>query len=107
LYPYLYKLQEADAYARDPAYLQISLDELAEIRERYDRVVGEKQCVKLSQLAVTGRDLMEIGYTSGREMGQILNLLLEQVLDRPEYNQREILLQAAAKLRNNTGDINE
>ncbi len=107
LYPYLHKLQEADAYARDPAYLQISLDELAEIRERYDRVVGEKQCVKLSQLAVTGRDLMEIGYTSGREMGQILNLLLEQVLDRPEYNQREILLQAAAKLRNNTGDINE
>ncbi len=106
LYPYLHSLQEADAQGRDPRYLRVSLDELEEIQERYDRIVREKQCVKLSQLAVTGRDLMGIGFSSGREMGQILNLLLEQVLDHPEYNQREVLLSVAGKLREKTGESN-
>jgi tRNA nucleotidyltransferase (CCA-adding enzyme) len=41
---------------------------------------------------VNGRDLMEHGVQSGKNMGQVLNRLLEHVLEKPEDNQKEILL---------------
>jgi hypothetical protein len=54
----------------------------------------------IKDLAVDGRDvvaavvergLKPAGYRQGREIGHILNLLREQVIDRPELNTRDAL----------------
>ncbi len=50
-----------------------------EIRERND-------CLTLKQLAVTGKDLIAAGVKPGKEMGEILNRMLEEVLEHPEHN---------------------
>lgn len=51
--------------------------------------------VNLKELAVDGRDLMAAGMKPGPALGKTLNALMEQVLEQPECNTREYLLNAA------------
>ena len=63
-------------------------------RQLLDRLRQEDPCLSLSQLAVTGRDLMDLGYT-GKAIGQCLQTLLDQVMEDRLPNRREALLEAA------------
>lgn len=49
-------------------------------------------------LAVTGRDLIAMGMKPGRELGDMLQKLLELVLEHPEQNTREQLLEKVKEL---------
>ena len=59
-----------------------------------DAIAGSGECVTLSQLAVTGRDFPQL---TGKAVGQTLHMLLQHVLEHPQDNTREILLQLAQK----------
>lgn len=52
--------------------------------------------MSLKDLAVTGRDLIGAGWEPGRKLGVVLQKLLELVLERPDCNTRERLLEEAA-----------
>lgn len=67
-------------------------ERLDKVKEAYETIINEHQCVSLKTLAVTGKDLIEAGYKPGREIGETLNRLLEVVLVDPQKNQKEILL---------------
>jgi tRNA nucleotidyltransferase (CCA-adding enzyme) len=57
------------------------------------RIRAEKQPLQISDLAVTGSDLMqELGLPEGRAVGQLLRILLDRVLDDPALNRRDLLL---------------
>ena len=55
-------------------------------------VLKSGECFSVRHLAVTGTDLVEMGL-KGKELGEMLNFLLEYVMDYPENNRRELLLQ--------------
>ncbi len=57
-----------------------------EIRDRGD-------CLDLKHLAVNGQDLIAVGIRPGKEMGRSLEELLDRVLENPERNQKEVLLE--------------
>ena len=42
---------------------------------------------------------MDMGVPQGKEIGQILSWLLDQVLEDPRLNEREILMQMAEEKR--------
>ena len=48
---------------------------------------------------MSGADLLAAGFPQGRLLGQILNGLLEEVLEHPEYNEKALLLQKAEAFR--------
>ena len=48
--------------------------------------------ISLKMLAVTGADLIAAGVKPGRELGEMLNHMLEDVLQYPEHNTKEYLL---------------
>ena len=50
---------------------------------------------RLADLAVRGRDLIEIGFHEGPARGRVLAVLLDEVLDEPARNTRETLLDRA------------
>ncbi|MBI4500117.1 MAG: CCA tRNA nucleotidyltransferase [Gemmatimonadetes bacterium] len=54
--------------------------------------------VKLSQLAVTGEDLIAEGVPADKRMGEILRRLLDAVLEDPARNNRDALLDLARAL---------
>ena len=59
------------------------------------RLAGD--CLDLKHLAVNGRDLMSAGVRPGKDMGEILNRMLQEVLEHPENNQKEILMSMFVK----------
>ena len=63
----------------------------AEISDVIDEVVARGDCTSVKALAIGGQDMMALGL-SGRAIGQMLNAALEIVLEKPEMNTRETLL---------------
>jgi putative nucleotidyltransferase with HDIG domain len=53
---------------------------------------------RIADLAVTGDDLIELGFTPGPALGDALRSLLDVVLDEPELNNRDELLARAKAL---------
>ena len=56
-------------------------------------IEAENACLSIRDLAVSGHDLMDLGYR-GPAIGQALQFLLEQVLDERVENEKEALLKA-------------
>lgn len=54
-----------------------------------------RPAIAVTDLAVRGNDLMEIGVEPGPRLGEILRKLLGMVLERPELNTRQQLLELA------------
>lgn len=91
LFPYYLAVRMADAKAQSSYRRREKVENIIEMRRLYQKALLENECVTLRQLAVSGRDLMELGMKPGREMGSMLSELLEYVIDDPARNQKEIL----------------
>ena len=55
-------------------------------------------CTELRNLKISGRDLMEAGFPAGKQLGEILQKLLCEVLDNPKFNEYNYLLKRAIEL---------
>lgn len=97
LFPKLLEVQRADVLAQSTYQQEDKLSDLKRIEELYHRILEEKQCLSLKDLAVTGRDLIQAGMKPGKELGICLSQLLEVVLEDPEKNNKEELLEIALK----------
>lgn len=87
------ELQQADMSSKgtaEPGDLEI----FQEIRRMLEEIRREDSCLKVTDLAVNGEDLMTLGY-QGRQIGTCLHWLLEQVLEETLPNDRQALLLAA------------
>jgi tRNA nucleotidyltransferase (CCA-adding enzyme) len=72
---------------------------LTELEQRISAVVTTNQALTIKDLQVTGKNLIEqLGITSGPVIGELLRKLLEEVLEAPEHNERERLLERAREL---------
>ncbi len=67
----------------------------------YADIRRKNQALSVRDLAVNGRDLLDIGIPAGPRIGETLFELLELVLEQPEMNNREALLNAAASFIQN------
>ena len=57
-------------------------------------VLKSGECFSMKHLAISGDDLTALGL-KGRELGEMLNFLLDYVIEYPENNRRELLLSLA------------
>lgn len=96
----LFEINYADNMAKNPEYLQAKLDNLREAKSLYNTIIRNKDCVEMKTLEITGKDLINIGYKQGKEIGKVLNHLLEKVIEDPLLNKRETLLEIAYKIKN-------
>ncbi|MCY9737513.1 CCA tRNA nucleotidyltransferase [Paenibacillus alvei] len=65
---------------------------LEELQRLCHEVINEKQPMSLKDLAINGDDLIKAGIKPSREMGAILNNLLDLVIDDPSLNDKEKLM---------------
>lgn len=72
-------------------------EDMAECRRLLKQIIEKDECYSLEQLAVNGRDLIEIGFMAGPNVGNTLAKLLEYVIQHPEMNKKEILLKGLAR----------
>ena len=66
---------------------------------QYRAVLERGECTELKDLAIDGHDLIDQGIPAGKEVGEILKRLLNDVLDDPSLNRKELLLERIGKYR--------
>ena len=91
----LFLLQKADILGQNPETWEEKLSKLSETEKKYREIREAGHCLCLKELQVNGRDLIDNGFTPGKGLGEILEYLLNIVLQEPEKNEREILLELA------------
>jgi len=92
LFPYLLKVKKADFLAQSMYKREEKEEELKQLTAIYERIIEERNCVTLKDLAITGKDLINLGMKPGKQIGETLNRLLDAVIEEPEKNTREELL---------------
>ena len=85
-------LRQLLAIQRAAAETAEALDSLRAAEQRMEAILAQGQCFSRENLAVDGRDIVAAGIEPGPEVGRILDLVLEQVLDGVLPNCREALL---------------
>ncbi len=103
VFPLLLEVKRADLLAQSLYQREEKERSLSQVGVIYREILEKKQCVSLKSLAVNGSDLIrEAGMKPGRELGETLGELLNLVVDNPDCNTREILLERARNMVKNT-----
>ena len=98
-FPALFQVKYADMMAQSDYLRDEKLKRLEYWKRLYTEICEKEQCVSLKTLAVTGSDLIAAGMKPGKELGEVLQKLLQLVLDDPSCNTKDKLLAEAQRLQ--------
>lgn len=101
------KVQRADISAKNPKVVDEKLAMLAEKEKIYRKIVERGDCFEVKRLAVNGRDLIQSGIPQGPILGAILERLVELVIEDPELNEKERLLEKASQIKDDPSIFDE
>ena len=90
----LLEIKRCDRLAHAPDFREMP-PELALIPSVIAEIRAEDACLSLRTLAVSGADLMALGIPEGRQVGEMLHVLLDEVIEERLPNEKSALLQAA------------
>lgn len=72
---------------------------LKEVKALHDYILANEECFTLKDLAINGRDIIDdLGITEGREIGRLLDIALDNVLDGKYANDKDVLLRLLKEL---------
>lgn len=90
-------IQRCDVLAQSE-YMRIEkLSHIDLVEKEFLKIIEEKPCVKLNDLAVNGNDIMSLG-VKGKNIGYILDELLIMVIEEKISNSKEDLIYQAQRL---------
>lgn len=98
-------LSRGDVMGQSPE-LHGRLGEIDEAERILNEVLSENACLSVKDLAVNGRDLMKIGVKQGVMIGEILNILLDEVSEERIINEKEALTIRAKELYDKKSERN-
>lgn len=92
------RLRKADDLAHGPG--RIDENEIEGFRRRVNAQIKKSYPLSISDLTVDGNDVMIVlGLETGPKVGKVLNRLLEVVIEKPEHNQRDKLMEILKDMR--------
>ncbi len=75
--------------------------------ERIKEIIKNKEPYHKNHLKLNGNDIISLGFSRGEIIGEIFDYLLEEVLEHPEYNTKEKLIELVKnKMENKQVTIN-
>ena len=93
----LMEVKRCDRLAHAKEYSEPS-EAIFEIPRIVEKLRAEDACLSLKDLKIGGEDLIAMGIPRGKEIGRILNALLEKVLDGELENEKNKLLDFAKEI---------
>ncbi len=90
LFKKLIEVQLGDNYGQNPTLWDRQI-KLKNIRKKIDKIVAQKECFSLKQLAVNGHDMMALGYR-GQQIKTALNFALESVINNKIRNDKNAII---------------
>ena len=92
-FPLMFYVYEADTLAQSMFMREEKTERLKELRKLYAEIKASADALSLKDLAVKGGDLIACGVRPGKDMGELLNAMLSDVIDEPSHNDKEYLLE--------------
>lgn len=94
----LMKVKRADKRGQILKDIEKGIRYVDAVERLYSELKEGNGCFSLKSLAISGRDLLNMGYSQGREVGTALKLLLDRVLEEPSLNEKQYLTEIAKEL---------
>ena len=91
LFPDYFFIQEAKVQILDEPDALILKDWIQNARLIWEEILKNQDCYSIRQLAITGEDVITLGIKQGKQVGEVLNFLLLQVMEDPSKNEKEYL----------------
>lgn len=98
IFTMMFAVRRADVEAQSDYQREEKLQSIAYIESLYQKVKEQGDAFSLKDLAITGSDLIAQGMKPGRQIGTVLQELLERVLEDPSCNTPEKLLEISKKI---------
>ncbi len=95
----LLKVKRADAAAQNPLFLKERIKSLDTAEQILNGIIAENACVSLRDLAINGDDLIQLGIPEGKQIGTILDQLLEMILNEEVGNSKDALIQKVKSMQ--------
>jgi len=93
-FPLFMKLRLADAMSHKLSQGTIyAVDAVSNVYDRFKEILDNDEAMTIKDLAINGNDILADGFLEGPEIGDCLKWMLNLVLEHPEYNNREKLLE--------------
>ncbi len=100
----LIDLQIADEAGSAPPH---NFEPFEALREKVRCIIDRGDPINIGDLAIGGQDLMTMGFSRGPEIGRVLKQLLKYVIDNPQFNTKEKLLEFAMMIKSEVDDRQE
>ena len=68
-----------------------TIEYILDVKRNKEEIIKNGDCISLNTLALKGSDIIGFGVTEGPEVGRILNIMFDKVLENPELNNRKEL----------------
>ena len=91
-------LKRADCLSQNLELTSPRLNYIDELERIYKEIKENNEGISLKDLKVNGDDIKALGF-SGREIGEILAFLLDRIIENPEDNEKEILIDLVKKTK--------
>ena len=87
------KMEIADNAAHNPKLIKDRFYELLQLSDIIKKILSDKSaCLEINDLAINGSDIMKLGVKQGPDLGEILKLLRNEVIEEKIQNDRGVLV---------------
>lgn len=98
IFSLLSDIQRADALAQNPIELQEKLNRIDAFEVTAKKIISSGLCFQIKDLALNGKDLINLGVPQGKRVGEVLEMLLEKVIEEKCENTKEDLTKQVKNL---------
>ena len=91
----LLEVKKADCLAQSMYHREEKLAYIEELERVFGEIVAAGDCLKIKDLKINGKDLIEMGVPQGQRIGEVLKTIFDAVVENPSLNERETLLTMA------------
>lgn len=93
----LMDVRMADILAHTKGTQASRVDKCNMVKAVLEQVIEEEQCFSISDLAINGHDIMDLGVPEGKRVGEILKKLLDVVISEDIENEHTALVEYAKR----------
>lgn len=94
----LMKVKKADMQAQSKHAITEKSFDIEQAYLMLNTVLTEKHCFTKKDLKINGNDIINIGIKEGKQIGIIINKLIEIVIENPDFNTKEKLIEIISNL---------
>lgn len=97
LFPMLMKVKWADLTGKSDYSKEHTTPILTKLQQMYEEIMEAGDCVSMRDMQIGGKDIIGLGVERGNKVGEVLEKLFDMVIQNPELNDRDKLIELAKK----------